>query len=211
MSSGGKDCTLALERARESGLDVNSMVTLYDGATNRVRIHGTPIGLIERQAELLGLEPITRATSADGFEDDFQSVLATLVQDEFTGVVFGNIHLSDVRAWYEERVRSKGLEHIEPIWGEPPAKLARETVERGYSALIISVMEGKRLDDILGRVLDGEVVDELERRPDIDPCGEFGEYHTLVCKGPAFSRPLDVIPGDRYRDSGHLLLDLTSG
>jgi diphthamide synthase (EF-2-diphthine--ammonia ligase) len=30
------------------------------------------------------------------------------------GVVFGDIHLADVRAWYEERVKAAGLEHVEP-------------------------------------------------------------------------------------------------
>ena len=52
-----------------------------------------------------------------------------------TGIVVGNIHLADVRAWYEQRVTAAGLEHVEPLWGEPAMELVYEVVERGIAHL----------------------------------------------------------------------------
>ncbi|MEK6754892.1 MAG: hypothetical protein AABZ02_01940, partial [Bacteroidota bacterium] len=49
---------------------------------------------------------------------------------------FGNIHLADVREWYEARVRAARLEHVEPLWGEPPIEIVYEVIERGYRALL---------------------------------------------------------------------------
>ena len=76
-------------------------------------------------------------------------------------MVFGDIHLADVRAWYEDRVTAAGLKHIEPIWGEPPAKLVREFVETGGMAVVTRV-DLSRLDSSwLGRTVDERFVDEI--------------------------------------------------
>lgn len=53
-----------------------------------------------------------------------------------SGLIFGNIHLADVRAWYEDRVRAAELEHVEPLWGEAPSQLVREVLARGYTAIL---------------------------------------------------------------------------
>jgi diphthamide synthase (EF-2-diphthine--ammonia ligase) len=94
-----------------------------------------------------------------------------------------------VRAWYEERVRAAGLEHVEPLWGEPPARLAREVVARGYTAVLTCVETAKTEPAWLGQVLSDELIAAFERRG-IDSCGEYGEYHTLVTAGPLFRQPL---------------------
>ena len=65
MSSGGKDSTLALDRARREGLDVRYLVNIYDGASQRVAFHGVRTALIAAQAEACGLEPLTAPTDAD--------------------------------------------------------------------------------------------------------------------------------------------------
>ena len=53
-------------------------------------------------------------------------------------MILGNIHLADVRAWYQERITGVDLAHVEPLWGEPPARLVREVVDLGYRAAIES-------------------------------------------------------------------------
>ena len=50
MSSGGKDSTLALDRARRQNLDVRCLVNIYDGPSERVAFHGTRQALIADQA-----------------------------------------------------------------------------------------------------------------------------------------------------------------
>ncbi len=120
MSSGGKDSALAFDRARRDQLDVRYFVNIYDGHTNRVRFHGVRRELIEQQARAMSLEPIMAAMRPHAFEPVFLETLQTLKDRDVTGVIFGNIHLHHVRAWYEERVTAAGFEYIEPIWGEPP-------------------------------------------------------------------------------------------
>ena len=46
----------------------------------------------------------------------------------------------------------------------------------------------------VGREFDRTLLDELP--PDVDPCGENGEFHTCVYAGPMFREPLTLEPGE---------------
>lgn len=208
MSSGGKDSTLALDRARRRQLDVRFLANIHDGATGRVAFHGVRAGLIAAQATAQGLHYLGATTGPDPYEEVFVRMLHTLVQRDVTGVVFGNIHLADVRAWYEERVTGAGLEHVEPLWGDPPGELLQEVVDRGFRGIVVSVDLEQGADGLLGQELGPALVEAVEAAGNIDPCGERGEYHTFVYDGPTFGTPVRVRRGETVTQKGHRLLNL---
>lgn len=206
--SGGKDSTLALHRARTAGLHVTHLFSVFEGASGRVPYHGVRAELLAAQGEALGLESVRMGAGEDGFESAFVGGLDRLREEGVEGVVFGNIHLDDVRGWYEERVTGRGLDHREPLWGGDPARLAREVVRLGYRATVVSVMLGSGDPGWLGRALDLELLEEIADREDVDPCGEKGEFHSFVRDGPLFHRPVSVREGEEMEVEGHRLLDL---
>ena len=209
--SGGKDSVLALDRAVRGGRRIRRLVTLYDAATERVRFHAVPIAVMQAQAEALGIPMRCYSTTPTTFEAVFLEALADLRAEGIGGLIFGDIHLADVRAWYEERVRAAGLEHVEPLWGEDPAALARESIARGYRALITCVEDARADPAWLGQYLSDALIDAFIARG-IDPCGERGEYHTLVVDGPLFRHPLSVQIGEsRSSETGFTQLDVTVG
>ena len=200
MWSGGKDSALALIRARARGLDVTRLVNFFDPATDRVRFHATRSDVIKAQAGAIGLDIRQLGVPWDGYEVAFRAMLASLKTEGFVGVVFGDIHLADVRAWYEGRVRAAGLAHVEPIWGEPPDRLLAEFVASGSRA-VLTCVDGKRLGtEWLGRVIDERFVAEIGATG-IDAAGESGEYHSFTFAGPLFRAPLRWRAGAR-RDEG---------
>jgi diphthine-ammonia ligase len=205
--SGGKDSTLALDRALRQGLQVKALVTMFDEASQRVRFHGVPITLIQAQARALGIPLLAYPTRPETFEAVFLQALGELRQREMTTLIFGNIHLVDVRAWYEERTRAAGLFHREPLWGEPPDMLVREFLARGYAAVLTCIEEAYADPNWLGTSLTEELIQAFEQAG-IDPCGERGEYHTFVHAGPLFSSPLAFRLGERISQSGFQLLDI---
>jgi uncharacterized protein (TIGR00290 family) len=208
MSSAGKDCTLALDRARRRGLDVRYFANIYEGNTGRVRFHGVRRELVEAQARALSLEPVLYATHPAPFEPVFQRLLQELKRRGCTGVVFGNISLADVRQWYETRVTAAGLEHVELLWGEPSIELIYEVVERGYHGLVVSVNLKERATRFLGRDLDADLITDIGITDELDPCGERGEFHTFVFDGPEFASPVRFRVGERMELEGHRFLDL---
>jgi uncharacterized protein (TIGR00290 family) len=200
MWSGGKDSALALWRARERGLEVRWLLTVYDRDTARVRFHATPIGAVAAQARAAGLEHVAVPTTWDGFDAALSTALVALRRDGCTGLVFGDIHLADVRAWYEERTRAAGLEHVEPLWGEDPRALIAEFVVIGGRAVLTCVETAKLDVSWLGRTIDETFVRDIARTG-IDPCGENGEYHSFAFAGPFFAEPVAWRFGER-RDDG---------
>lgn len=209
MWSGGKDSALALVRARERGLEIGCLVNVVDAATRRVRFHATRAELIAAQAEALGIPLRQLATSWPDFEASFQAALAGLAAEGYAGLILGDIHLADVRAWYEDRVRAAGLEHVEPLWGDAPLALVREYTARGGRAVVTCCELAKLDEGWLGRVIDAGSVEELARES-IDPCGENGEYHSFAFAGPPFGREVPWVAGPRHLESGFLQLELLS-
>lgn len=207
MWSGGKDSALALQRARASGLDVTLLLSFYDESTGRVRFHATRVEMLMQQAIAIGIELRAIATSWPEMEARLREELERLQSEGFEGVVFGDIHLADVRAWYEERVTAAGLRHVEPIWDEPPADLLWEFVESGGRA-VITCVDLKRLDELwLGRIIDERFAVDIAATG-VDECGENGEYHSFVFDGPVFTRPVQWIAGERRSDGSFVQLDI---
>ena len=207
MWSGGKDSALALQRARANGIEVARLITFHDAATGRVRFHATRVDMVQAQAIATGIELRTIGTAWPEMEGRLALELATLRSEGFAGVVLGDIHLADVRAWYEARVVAAGLRHVEPLWAEEPAQLVREFVETGGRA-VITCVDCARLDaSWLGRIVDNSFIEEIGATG-VDACGENGEYHSFAFQGPMFARPVGWRPGERRSESGFSQLDL---
>ncbi len=206
--SGGKDSYLALTRARRLGKETQTLVNLYDETTGLVRFHAVRHELIAAQAFSLGLRLHLHPVPPDGYEATFRAALDQLGASGHAGVVFGNIHLADVRAWFETRVRHAGLDHLEPLWGDSPAALLDEFVGSGAEAIVTCIDPARLPVTWLGRPVDETLATDLARRPDVDPCGERGEYHTFVYGGPLFTGPVLWRPGPIREREGFATLEV---
>ena len=187
---------------------MQTLLTFFDSASGRIRFHATPIELIRRQAAATGVPNLVAVGTAwAGMESALTRELESLRAGGCAGVVLGDIHLADVRAWYEERVTGAGLEHVEPLWAEPPAALLADFVGSGGRA-VLTCVDLERLDESwLGRVVDADFAREIAAL-EVDACGENGEYHSFAFAGPAFQRPVGWTPGERRREGRFLQLDL---
>lgn len=205
--SGGKDSALALHRLRAQGRPPRWLVNLFEASSGRVRFHGVRAELVAAQARSLGVELVQRPVGPDGFEAAFRAVLEDLRGAGCGAVAFGNVHLEDVRAWYEARVRAAGMEHTEPLWGSRPSALVREFVRLGYRAVVTAVDLSRGRPEWVGVGVDEAFVRSVEA-VGADACGEFGEYHTFVFDGPAFSQPVRFRLGPTLERDGHRFVDL---
>jgi uncharacterized protein (TIGR00290 family) len=163
--------------------------------------------VVAAQAAAIGIEIRQLGIPWDHYEPAFRETLGSLKAEGFAGVVFGDIHLADVRAWYEERVRAAGLAHVEPIWGEPPERLVAEFVASGSRAVLTCVEKTTLGEAWLGRIIDERFVAEIGATG-IDPAGENGEYHSFTFAGPLFRAPLHWRAGARRDDDRFAQLDV---
>jgi uncharacterized protein (TIGR00290 family) len=208
MWSGGKDSALALDRALKSGIEVGRLLSFYDAATRRVRFHATRVEMLEAQAAAIGIDLRAVPTAWQDMEANLRAELSSLREEGFKGVVLGDIHLADVRAWYEERVTAAGLQHVEPLWAQSPQLLLDEFVSSGGRAVVTCVELAKLDASWLGRVIDERFASEIASAG-VDACGENGEYHSFAFAGPRFKKHVSWTAGERRVDSGFAQLDLT--
>lgn len=204
--SGGKDSCSAL--ARVAGrFDVVASLTMFDEAGARSRSHGLTPAIVRAQAAALGVRPVLAGCTWDTYNDAFAAALATLAADAVTHVIFGDIMFDEHRRWAETMCERAGLAAVEPIWGEPTDMMLREFIAGRGEAMIVTARTPMLDEPWLGRTLSIEMLDELAGRG-VDPCGERGEYHTLVTNTPLFRAPLRVRPKGRVLRSACWALDL---
>ena len=205
--SGGKDSCAALMRTVHD-YDVTAMLTMCDEDAQRSRSHGLRPEVLDAQADRLGLRRTIGRCTWGTYDAAFGAALERLKADGVTHVIFGDILFPEHRQWAEDMCRPRGLVAVEPLFGASTAELLADWVASGSEATIVTVREGPLDASWIGRVLSHEML-PLFRDLDVDPCGERGEYHTVVTNCPLFRSPLTLAAGEVVFRSGCWALDVT--
>ena len=205
--SGGKDSCMALYEALRLGYKVTHLVNFISNDDKRVRFHGTNADLIKQQGAAMGIAVAQYETTWDGYERDFKAGVRGLLPTGVSGMIFGDIYLDVHKEWVERVCGEIGIEAVEPLWGRPTAELLDKFIELGFEAVIVGVNSKVMDEKWVGRAVDSSFRDYLNRN-NIDPCGENGEYHTVVVNGPLFSRRLLLSTGDVISKNEYRLLDI---
>ena len=139
----------------------------------------------------MGLELRTAASSWSDYERELTALLRSCAADGIHDAVFGDIDGEGHRAFEERVCAVSGLTAHLPLWQLDRQAVLEEGWEAGFTSIIIVVRDGVLGRDFLGRTLDRTTARELARLG-VDPCGENGEFHTVVTDGPIFDRPLSL-------------------
>ncbi|MDD3014113.1 MAG: diphthine--ammonia ligase [Candidatus Gastranaerophilales bacterium] len=207
--SGGKDSCLSLYRAIKRGAKPELLFTMFTENGIRSRSHGLHINLVQAQAKSLNIPLMIRSASWNNYEAAFIDGLNTIEKNTDLRIgVFGDIDLEDNRKWVVDTCKKTSIEPYHPIWQEDRKKLLTEFVESGFKAIIVAVKDGLMDKDFLGKILDNNLIREIEEL-NIDACGEEGEFHTVVTDGPIFSYPIDVELKDKVLLDGYWFIDMS--
>lgn len=189
--SGGKDSCFALMKAIKSGYQSVALLNVLNEEGRISRSHGIPRSILNAQAEAMNLPIQMIESSWENYEENFVSALKSLKQEyQADTMVFGDIDLDAHREWEEKVCHEAGLKALLPLWQQNRKGLVMEMLSEGIETIIVSCNEtlGKQF---IGRQITEEILTELETLG-VDPCGENGEYHTLVINCPLFSKRLNV-------------------
>lgn len=198
--SGGKDSFAALALARATRPTMEPVV-LATFAPPGARFRCHPLPLLERQAEALGLAHLLFAVDGDDWRGDYARAFATLRDGHgVLRLVSGDIF---VEPWLPEEAAAAGLELLTPLAElERPEEIFDVLDRRGATATVSGVRVDHYRPDFLGRPIGRALLAELGLDDDeaFHPCGELGEYHTVVT-ALSGRRLLDEDP----RTLGHVL------
>ncbi len=198
--SGGKDSALALYQVqRQANIEIAALLTTVTEGYERLSMHGVRRELLVAQANALGypLEEVRIPPQCTNeiYEQRMQQALEKYQQLGVTHTVFGDLFLTEVRAYREERLGRIGMQGLFPLWGRNTTELAREFIHLGFRAIIVCVDTTVLNDSFTAREYDEDLLNALPSN--VDPCGENGEFHTFVYDGPIFHQPIPIERGEK--------------
>ena len=193
--SGGKDSCLVLHALQRSA--THRVVGLFATVTQDdalVPIHGVPRVLLERQAAALGLSldcvPLPPNATNTAYEAALTAALDRHRVAGIRAIAFGDLFLADIRAYRERLMARIGLDPLCPLWGADTRATVAGFIADGFRAIVVSIDAAILAPSYAGRMLNDRFIADLP--PDIDPCGENGEYHSFVFDGPSFTAPVPI-------------------
>jgi uncharacterized protein (TIGR00290 family) len=209
--SGGKDSAMALHTLlQRNDVRVTSLLTTVTDEYDRISMHGVRRELLVGQANSIGLPlhevRIPPQCVNSIYEARMEEALRVHYENGIRAVAFGDIFLEDLRAWREKNLARIGMTALFPIWKRDTRELIRHFHASRFRSIAVCV-DSKVLDpSFAGRELDETFFRDLP--PQVDPCGENGEFHTFVFDGPIFHRPIPVRTGEVIQRDSFVFCDL---
>ncbi|ENU92169.1 MULTISPECIES: Dph6-related ATP pyrophosphatase [Acinetobacter] len=193
--SGGKDSSLALYHAMQTGTVIGLIVMLEEQG-QRSRSHAMPLDIIRAQADAVALPVYMTSSSWADYETKFIALLDQAKQHGAEVLVTGDLDMPEHGCWHDRVTQQVGLKLGMPLWLRPHREVVEEFINLGFKSVIVTVnlKLGMQVED-LGKILTLDYIQELEDRG-VDPCGEGGEFHTTVIDGPIFNKAIPVRHGD---------------
>jgi uncharacterized protein (TIGR00290 family) len=212
--SSGKDSAWSLHLLRQDpSIEVVALVTTLNEQFDRVAMHAVRRELLELQAEAVGVPlwtvPLPWPCSNEEYESRMRRLCARAIEEGVEAMAFGDLFLSDIRAYREKQLAGTGLQPLFPVWKIPTAELARTMIASGLRAKITCVDPKVLPAEFAGREFNAQFLADLP--PGIDPCGENGEFHSFVYHAPGFQHPIDVSVGEVVERDGFVFADLNCG
>jgi uncharacterized protein (TIGR00290 family) len=206
--SGGKDSCFACYKALQTGYKVTHLVNFISKEYKRVSFHGIESGLIKIQSELAGIPLYQKETTPDNYENEFKDAVNCLAHHGIKGMVFGDLYLEEHRQWVERVCKELGLEAIEPLWERNTEELMQDFINNGFQAVVVSGQERFIDREWIGKTINRDFMEYLKSKPDVDICGENGEYHTFVVSGPLFRGRIEITEKEVISRNGYWFLDI---
>ncbi len=176
LLSGGKDSFLSTLLGMEQGIDVIRCVTVIP-ETDSMMFHVPNIHIAGNVASLLDLE--TEFVP----ETDYEEKLLELARSGVEAIVCGAIASEFQKTRIEKICTEAGMVCFAPLWMKDQRTVIEEIISSGIRAIIVSVSAEGLGEELLGRVIDENLLAHLVRvheKNRINITGEGGEYESLV-------------------------------
>ena len=201
--SGGKDSAYAYNLATQQGHQVICLLTMMM-SESKSSFHMIPSGILDLQAESIGISLIKKTTSPKIYEKDFKEVLLQCKTKGAEGLVTGDIYevVGHEEGWLGRVCKEVGLTPVKPLWMGETKQIYLDYLKTGFKATVVRTKLDLLGVDWLGRVLDHKFYTEILKLGNVDPCGEGGEYHTVVTDGPTFKKKIEILETQKHKLDG---------
>jgi diphthine-ammonia ligase len=201
LFSGGKDSTLALQKAEEKA-DVVCLITLISENKESFMFHTPNINVTALQAEALGLPLIRKMTEGKPEEElkDLDAAIMQAINDfKIEGVVTGAVESVYQATRIQQICNKLDVWCVNPLWKKNQKDLLEETVSAGFNTVISGVFAYSLDKAWLGKKIDQALIEKLvalSEKYGLSPSGEGGEIETTVLDAPLFKKKIEVLASE---------------
>jgi diphthine-ammonia ligase len=207
--SGGKDCCMAAYMAGLQGFSLQYLVNMVTQDGLRSSSHGISAACIKLQAEAMQIPILQNPATRESYESVLTGAMARLKAEGVETGIFGDIDFNAHREWIDRVCGQAGITPLLPLWLKNQEQLALGFIEAGFTSIIVAVRADLLGPEWLGRVFDAMFLKDLAAfNRDITPCGEAGEFHSLVINGPLFKKRLEITKSAVERRDNHWFFNI---
>jgi uncharacterized protein (TIGR00290 family) len=197
--SGGKDSSYCLHKVlSENEFEISYLLTTVNANFKRVSMHGVREELLDKQAGSIDI-PLLKVLVSEGTNDEYERQMhALLIKAKSEGiehVIFGDIFLDDLRIYRENNLAKVDMKAVFPLWKIDTTELIHDFIAKDFKTITCCVNDAYLNETWVGKEIDKNFVKELP--PNVDPCGENGEYHTFCYEGPIFKNKIIFMIGEK--------------
>ena len=199
LFSGGKDSTYAIHLAKKLSHSVDVLLTLYPNSSESHLLHYPNIKFTSLQSKSMKIPQLIEEITSTDAEDEFKKLekLITLAKENYSieGIVHGGILSKYQKDNFSLICKNNNLEVISPLWDTKPESYMKELLEEHFEYIISSVSSDGLDDSWLGRIMDKNGLEDLEKLQQkfgFNLNFEGGEAETFVINCPLFEKPLFI-------------------
>ena len=197
LFSGGKDSTYAIYLAKKLGHSVDVLLTLYPHSSESHLLHYPNIEFTQLQAESMKIPQLIEKTHSDDSENESKKLnnLISLAKEKYSidGIVHGGILSEYQKDNFSLICEKNQLKIISPLWNKEPESYMKELLNENFEYIISTVSSAGLNDSWLGRIIDKNGLDELQKLQKkfrFNLNFEGGEAETFVINCPLFEKRL---------------------
>jgi len=190
--SGGKDSCFACYKVMQEGYDVVQLLIMM-GKKSESNFHMISGELLDAQSQAIGIPIVKKVTAPNDYEQNFTLALLQMKAKGVEGLVTGDVY--DVAmheaGWLDRICKKVGLSPVRPLWHRDTGQIIKEFINAGFKATVVRVKNEVLGLEWLGRQVNKQFLSDLP--PNVDLCGENGEFHTFVTDGPLFKNRIMIL------------------
>ncbi len=198
LFSGGKDSCYSAFLAKQSGHELVCLISVFSKNKESYMFHTPNIKLVKKQAKVMDVPIIIQKTKGEKEKelDDLEIVIEQAKEEyAIEGVVTGALY-SEYQTSRIKKICDKfELECINPLWHKNEIEYLWELVNAKFKVIVTGIAAHPLDKSWLGREINEKFIEEakeLEKKYEVHPAGEGGEFETFVLNCPLFKKELKV-------------------
>jgi len=198
LFSSGKDSCLAGYLAKQQGHQLACLITIISQNQDSYMFHTPSITQTKKQAKAMNLPLITQKTKGEKeieLQDLEKAIIQAKTKYKIQALITGAIQSQYQKSRIEKICKKLNIKPINPLWQKSQFEVLEQIIKNKFNVIITGVAAYPLDASWLGKKINKKFLNKatiLNKKYQINPAGEGGEFETFTLDCPLFNYPLKI-------------------